>query len=62
MDGQAPAGTRSVTLNALNESGQPEFVRLLGGVFEHSPWVAERAWFARPFGSVPGNQALDNVQ
>src|SRR5262245_41254300 len=22
------------------------------GVFEHSPWVAERAWHARPFGSV----------
>ena len=23
-----------------------------GGVFEHSPWVAERAWEARPFASV----------
>jgi 2-oxo-4-hydroxy-4-carboxy-5-ureidoimidazoline decarboxylase len=28
------------------------FVALLGGVFEHSPWVAERAWDARPFASV----------
>lgn len=29
-----------------------EFLTLLGGVFEHSPWVAERAWSARPFDSV----------
>lgn len=28
-----------------------EFVATLGGVFEHSPWVAERAAAARPFGS-----------
>src|SRR6202012_3169422 len=25
------------------------FVELLGGIFEHSPWVAERVWAARPF-------------
>ncbi|MFX8516235.1 2-oxo-4-hydroxy-4-carboxy-5-ureidoimidazoline decarboxylase, partial [Acinetobacter baumannii] len=25
---------------------------LLGGVFEHSPWVAEGAWAQRPFGDV----------
>lgn len=28
------------------------FTALLGGVFEGSPWVAERAWAARPFPSV----------
>ena len=28
------------------------FVATLGGIFEHSPWVAERAFDARPFGSV----------
>jgi 2-oxo-4-hydroxy-4-carboxy-5-ureidoimidazoline decarboxylase len=28
------------------------FVARLGGVFEHSPWVAERSADARPFGSV----------
>jgi 2-oxo-4-hydroxy-4-carboxy-5-ureidoimidazoline decarboxylase len=27
------------------------FVAQLGGIYEHSPWVAERAWAARPFGS-----------
>jgi 2-oxo-4-hydroxy-4-carboxy-5-ureidoimidazoline decarboxylase len=36
----------------LNALGRDEFVALLGGVFEHSPWVAERAWEARPFISV----------
>lgn len=38
-----------VTLDAL---GREDFVALLGGVFEHSPWVAARAWEERPFGSV----------
>jgi allantoate deiminase/N-carbamoyl-L-amino-acid hydrolase len=28
-----------------------QFVAALGGIFEHSPWVAERAAAARPFGS-----------
>ncbi len=28
------------------------FVAALGWVFEHSPWVAERAWPRRPFPSV----------
>ncbi|HVF33910.1 MAG TPA: 2-oxo-4-hydroxy-4-carboxy-5-ureidoimidazoline decarboxylase [Candidatus Saccharimonadia bacterium] len=37
------------TLDAL---GRAEFVALLGGVFEHSPWVAEAAFQRRPFGSV----------
>ena len=29
-----------------------EFIAAFGGVFEHSAWVAERAWDARPFGST----------
>jgi OHCU decarboxylase len=28
------------------------FVARFGGVFEHSPWVAERAWPKRPFASA----------
>jgi len=36
-------------LNALDEAG---FVATLGGIFEHSPWVAQRAYAARPFASV----------
>ena len=27
------------------------FVAQLGGIYEHSPWVAQRAWTARPFRS-----------
>lgn len=28
------------------------FVQVLEGVFEHSPWIADRTWRARPFASV----------
>ena len=33
-----------MNLRELNGLGRAEFVARLGGVFEHSPWVAERAW------------------
>jgi len=39
----------SITLDALNGMSEDDFRRALGAVFEHSPWVAERAWPARPF-------------
>ena len=41
-----------VALEAVNSLGKSEFVARLGGVFEHSPWVAERAWEKRPFRSL----------
>ena len=41
-----------VELAELNALGEREFVALLGGVFEHSPWVAQQAFAARPFASV----------
>lgn len=37
------------TLDDLNRMDQPAFTQALGWIFEHSPWVAERAWGARPF-------------
>ncbi len=37
------------TLQELNEAGRERFVALLDGVYEHSPWIAERAWSQRPF-------------
>jgi 2-oxo-4-hydroxy-4-carboxy-5-ureidoimidazoline decarboxylase len=40
------------TLADLNNLDQAAFVDALGWVFEGSPWVAERAWPARPFASV----------
>jgi len=36
-------------LNALNSASQAEFVALLAGIYEHSPWIAEAAWAQRPF-------------
>ena len=41
-----------MTLATLNECDQRQFVGAVGWVFEHSPWVAERAWRSRPFDSV----------
>lgn len=41
-----------VALAEVNALDQARFVALLGSVFEHSPWVAERSWKRRPFASV----------
>jgi N-carbamoyl-L-amino-acid hydrolase len=40
-----------ISLDRLNTASVAEFVAALGGIFEHSPWVAERAARARPFTS-----------
>jgi OHCU decarboxylase len=41
-----------MTLAELNRLDRAAFVAALGHVFEHSPWVADAAWLARPFGDV----------
>jgi 2-oxo-4-hydroxy-4-carboxy-5-ureidoimidazoline decarboxylase len=41
-----------MTLAELNALDARAFVASLGGVFEHSPWVAERTYALRPFASV----------
>jgi OHCU decarboxylase len=38
-----------VTLAELNSLSRAEFTRVVGPVFEHSPWIAETAWAQRPF-------------
>ena len=40
-----------ITLEALNTLPVDEFTSVLGTIFEHSPWVAQRAASARPFSS-----------
>jgi 2-oxo-4-hydroxy-4-carboxy-5-ureidoimidazoline decarboxylase len=40
------------TLDQLNTLDRAGFVAALGGTYERSPWVAERAFAARPFGTV----------
>lgn len=41
-----------MTLAQLNSTSRDEFVRVVGPVFEHSPWIAEATWAQRPFTSV----------
>src|SRR5437867_12885913 len=43
---------RKHTLAEVNSLSRHEFVRVIGPVFEHSPWIAEAAWPKRPFASV----------
>ncbi|WP_295976876.1 2-oxo-4-hydroxy-4-carboxy-5-ureidoimidazoline decarboxylase [uncultured Variovorax sp.] len=42
----------SLTIAQLNAAAPAEAVALLDGVYEHSPWIAERALAARPFRSL----------
>jgi N-carbamoyl-L-amino-acid hydrolase len=41
-----------LTIAQLNAASAREFVALLDGTYEHSPWVAERAAAKRPFASL----------
>jgi 2-oxo-4-hydroxy-4-carboxy-5-ureidoimidazoline decarboxylase len=41
-----------MTLSQLNSLSRDEFIRIVGPVFEHSPWIAEATWAKRPFASV----------
>lgn len=43
-----------ITLDQLNRASREAFTRLLDGTYEHSPWIAERAWEARPFTTIDG--------
>jgi OHCU decarboxylase len=40
-----------ITVEELNTLSIDRFVTVLGAIFEHSPWVAQRAAAARPFNS-----------
>lgn len=40
------------TLDAVNALDGAGFVAAFGSIYEHSPWVAEKAFAARPFASV----------
>jgi 2-oxo-4-hydroxy-4-carboxy-5-ureidoimidazoline decarboxylase len=41
-----------LTIDRVNKMSAAEFLAALGGVFEHSPWIAERAFASRPFADV----------
>ncbi|MDO8904277.1 2-oxo-4-hydroxy-4-carboxy-5-ureidoimidazoline decarboxylase [Hydrogenophaga sp.] len=44
--------TLPLRLATLNTLDQDAFCALLGGMVEHSPWVARQAWGDRPFASL----------
>jgi 2-oxo-4-hydroxy-4-carboxy-5-ureidoimidazoline decarboxylase len=46
-----------MTIDGINGFDPGSFVAVFGGVYEHSPWVAERAFAQRPFASVDGLHA-----
>ena len=49
----------ALDLQALNGATQAGFTALLEGIYEHSPWIAERAWSHRPFPALTSlKQAL----
>ena len=41
-----------ISLSQLNLLSRDEFVRVVGPVFEHSPWIAEMTWAGRPFATI----------
>ena len=48
----APTTLQRDTLATLSALSKDAFVARLGDIFEHSPWVAERAWEKRPFTTI----------
>ncbi|RZJ07337.1 MAG: 2-oxo-4-hydroxy-4-carboxy-5-ureidoimidazoline decarboxylase [Rubrivivax sp.] len=45
-------GSETIFLAQLNATSPADFVALLDGTYEHSPWIAERAAAHRPFKSL----------
>ena len=41
-----------MTIDQISALDRDGFVAAIGWVFEHSPWVAERAWARRPFATI----------
>ena len=49
-------------LAELNRMDRSAFVNSIGWVYEHSPWVAEKAWERRPFADLDAlHSAMDAV-
>ena len=42
----------TITLDQVNQASAAEALALLGGLYEHSPWIAEKALAARPYRSL----------
>lgn len=44
--------TGKLTIEEINALSRERFVERFGSLYERSPWVAERAWEQKPFGSL----------
>lgn len=53
----ANAARTTYSIAQLNAMSDAQFVQALGGVYEHSPWVAERVASQRPFASADALRA-----
>jgi 2-oxo-4-hydroxy-4-carboxy-5-ureidoimidazoline decarboxylase len=52
----------SYTITELNEMSHEAFVEALGEVFEHTPEIAARTWYQRPFADVSElHQKMKNI-
>lgn len=40
---------KNTKVSTLCGRGREAFIAQLGGIYEHSPWIAERAWAHQPF-------------
>jgi 2-oxo-4-hydroxy-4-carboxy-5-ureidoimidazoline decarboxylase len=58
----ASAFAAEVDMAPINAMDRAAFVQKFGGIFEKSPWVADKAWDKRPFASVDDmHAAMVNV-
>ena len=48
----AASPSKQYSVAGLNTLSQADFVRVIGPVFENSPWIAELVWSRRPFESA----------
>ncbi len=40
------------SIEQVNRMEQADFIDIFGGIYEHSPWVADGTWHARPFADI----------
>ena len=55
--GPRTASAQDVDMGAINAMDEAAFVQKFGGIFEHSPWVAEKAWQKHPFANLDAMHA-----
>jgi OHCU decarboxylase len=62
LTASAVAASAEADMNAINGMDRAAFVQKFGGIFEKSPWVAEKAWDKKPFASIDDmHAAMVNV-